>query len=100
MPTSQGDPKLPLMTLPKPCKGGNKERSSRSANNGAPVDFLPDDLLSTLNSSSKKYDDLGPGSKKKAQGKRPVDSLWQHANTRSKFKHLTEQPLCTCGAGK
>lgn len=63
-------------------------------------DYLPQNLLATLTQATKKYDNLGP----KQSGQRTVvkraDNLWNHEKSRLKFKHLTEQPPCYCGAGR
>lgn len=63
-------------------------------------DYLPQNLLVTLTQATKKYDNLGP----KQSGQRTVvkraDNLWNHEKSRLKFKHLTEQPPCYCGAGR
>ena len=72
-------------------------------------DFLPAEILANLTSQYDAIEDLGPqsnGRLKRGKGfpkvypKRPPDNLWNHAKTREKFKHLTDQPPCTCGAGR
>ncbi|XP_065068274.1 axonemal dynein light chain domain-containing protein 1-like isoform X3 [Rhopilema esculentum] len=72
-------------------------------------DFLPAEILANLTSQYDAIEDLGPqgnGRLKRGRGfpkvypKRPPDNLWNHAKTREKFKHLTDQPPCTCGAGR
>ena len=72
-------------------------------------DFLPSELLANLTSQFDGIEDLGPqGNGRLKRGKmfpkvypkRPPDNVWNHAKTREKFKHLTEQPPCTCGAGR
>lgn len=72
-------------------------------------DFLPADLLANLTNPSERIQDLGPqGTGRLKRGtvfpkvypKRPPDNVWNHAKTRERFKHLTEQPPCTCGAGR
>ena len=72
-------------------------------------EFLPPDLLANLTSPSKALEDLGPsgnGKLKKGKAfpkvypKRPPDNVWNHPKSRERFKHLTEQPACTCGAGR
>eukprot|EP00794_Sanderia_malayensis_P016078 gene16078-17701_t len=72
-------------------------------------DYLPKDLLENLTNHFENVEDLRPqgnGKLKRSKAfpkvypKRPPDNLWNHARTREKFKHLTEQPPCTCGAGR
>lgn len=64
-------------------------------------DYLPETLLTALTQAGKKFQDLGPnGVKKGKYTKKRTDNVWNHEKTREKFKHLTEQPICYCGAGR
>ena len=83
--------------------------STSCARHGHNNDYLPSELLANLTSQFESFEDLGPQSnarlKKgkafpKVYPKRPPDNLWNHSKTRERFKHLTDQPPCTCGAGR
>lgn len=82
---------------------------SSCARHGSINDFLPTEILANLTTQFETMEDLGPGSSAhlkngkafaKVHPRRPPDNVWNHAKTRDRFKHLTEQPPCTCGAGR
>ena len=35
-----------------------------------------------------------------AASRKPPDNVWNHKQQREKVKHLTDQALCFCGAGR
>ena len=83
--------------------------STNCARHGYENDFLPPEILMNLTSQFENIEDLGPKAKghikraktlSKVHPKRPPDNVWNHSKTRERFKHLTEQPPCTCGAGR
>ena len=83
--------------------------SSSCARHGTANDFLPSEILANLTSQYETFEDLGPQSNaqlkrgkqfSKLYPRRPHNNLWNHSRTRERFKHLTEQPPCTCGAGR
>jgi len=83
--------------------------STSCARHGYENDFLPSELLANLTNQFETIEDLGPQNKAylrrgkafpKVHPKRPPDNLWNHSKTRERFKHLTDQPPCTCGAGR
>ena len=83
--------------------------STSCARHGYENDFLPSELLANLTNQFETIEDLGPQNKAylrrgkafpKVYPKRPPDNLWNHSKTRERFKHLTDQPPCTCGAGR
>ncbi|XP_053380213.1 axonemal dynein light chain domain-containing protein 1-like [Mercenaria mercenaria] len=68
-------------------------------------DFLPDDVLFALTQPPTVKDVLGPPSKYRAlntsvaRTRPPPANVW-NSQRRERFKHLTENTSCTCGAGK
>ncbi|XP_029473931.1 axonemal dynein light chain domain-containing protein 1 [Rhinatrema bivittatum] len=71
-------------------------------------DFIPEEILSALTSAANavshpssftaaKKSQISPHIQK---GIRNTNPLWHHPIRRSKFKHLTEQPICLTGAGR
>ena len=90
----------PVDICPQPDRNKSKAVLPPIASREA-TDHLPQNLLITLTESGKKFEDLGPNkSRKNKYTKRAVDNVWNHEKSRSKFKHLTEQPPCSCGAGR
>ncbi|KAJ7337274.1 Axonemal dynein light chain domain-containing protein 1 [Desmophyllum pertusum] len=73
-------------------------------------DFIPDDILNSLthNPLPPSREQLGPPSKHKKlkpleitpPARRRPANVWNFPKGREKFKHLTEQPPCVCGAGR
>ncbi|XP_063795883.1 axonemal dynein light chain domain-containing protein 1 isoform X2 [Pseudophryne corroboree] len=70
-------------------------------------EFIPDEILQVLTSTAKAAENpgLGPASKTKTAKDakvfvRTADQVWHHPLRRSKFKHLTDQPVCLTGAGR
>jgi hypothetical protein len=69
---------------------------------------IPDDLILSIQQADQPKEYLGPISKRTLQGIKPVvpnvtrrpDNAWNYEKQREKFKFLTEQPICSCGAGK
>lgn len=84
---------------------------------GVTNDFIPPDLLlslkrftgsdqtppikgSTTLPSSRRNPTLPPNNKQPPVLVRRPDSMWNYPNRRRKFKHLTNNTPCVCGAGK
>ena len=70
---------------------------------------VPDDLILALKQAEQQREYIGPSGKKDTALKlRPVvpsiirkpDNAWHFETQRDKFKFLTEQPICSCGAGR
>ena len=83
--------------------------STSCARHGYDNDYLPSELLANLTNQFESIEDLGPQGKAqlkrgkafpKVYPKRPPDNVWNHSKTRERFKHLTDQPPCTCGTGR
>ncbi|KAK6195039.1 hypothetical protein SNE40_000555 [Patella caerulea] len=68
-------------------------------------DFLPEDILFVLTQPPPAKDKLGPAPKLRNLNTTSVQSrpapanVWNHKR-REKFKHLTENTTCVCGAGR
>ncbi|XP_052221948.1 axonemal dynein light chain domain-containing protein 1-like isoform X3 [Dreissena polymorpha] len=68
-------------------------------------DFLPEDVLFALTQPPSAPDTLGPLSKYRslntsvAKSRPPPANVW-NTQRRERFKHLTDNTTCTCGAGK
>lgn len=73
-------------------------------------DFIPDDILNSLtqNPTPPSREQLGPPTKHKKlkpleitpPARRRPANVWNFPKGREKFKHLTQQPPCVCGAGR
>ncbi|XP_075472612.1 axonemal dynein light chain domain-containing protein 1 [Ascaphus truei] len=70
-------------------------------------DCIPEEILQVLTYTAKATErsNLAPVKKSKTPidgkgGLRSTDQIWHHPLRRSKFKHLTEQPVCLTGAGR
>ncbi len=107
----------PDLASQKPSNGGQLVKRESLSSIKHPLspqcpqhgDYLPKDLLDSLANPFSEMEDLRPqgnGQLKRGRAfpkvypKRPPDNVWNHSKTREKFKHLTEQPPCTCGAGR
>lgn len=68
-------------------------------------DFIPEDVLFALTQPPPVKDQLGPPSRTRnlntstAYPRPPPNGVWNHKR-RERFKHLTENPPCICGAGQ
>ncbi|XP_053549086.1 axonemal dynein light chain domain-containing protein 1 [Bombina bombina] len=70
-------------------------------------EFIPDEILQVLTSTANTAErsDLAIGKKNNPikngkGGLRSIDPVWHHPLRRSRFKHLTDQPICLTGAGR
>ncbi|KAK3088891.1 hypothetical protein FSP39_025040 [Pinctada imbricata] len=67
-------------------------------------DFIPEDVLFALTQPPPAKDQLGPPTRSRnlntsmVQARAPPQNLWNHKR-RERFKHLTENTPCLCGAG-
>nr|XP_022325517.1 axonemal dynein light chain domain-containing protein 1-like isoform X2 [Crassostrea virginica] len=67
-------------------------------------DFIPEDVLFALTQPPAVRDQLGPPTRNRnlnvttAPSRPPPSNLWSHKR-RERFKHLTENTPCICGAG-
>ena len=64
---------------------------------GMECDFLPESVLSALAQPPSVKDNLGPVNKKLSN---KTNNVWHFQNGRSKLKHLTDNTICSCGAGR
>ncbi|XP_052091533.1 axonemal dynein light chain domain-containing protein 1-like isoform X3 [Mytilus californianus] len=68
-------------------------------------DFIPEDVLFALTQPPPVKDQLGPPSRTRnlntsiSYPRPPPNGVWNHKR-RERFKHLTENPPCICGAGQ
>ncbi|XP_071115667.1 axonemal dynein light chain domain-containing protein 1-like [Haliotis cracherodii] len=123
------DPQMPMPTPPLMDRSAGMEgsgtmvpadsnqsvlpnlRSSTSVDKTKPLptslqsDFLPEDVLFALTQAPVLKDQLGPPSRHRnlntssVQGRQRPANVW-HFQRRDRFKHLTENTACTCGAGR
>ncbi|KAM9324756.1 axonemal dynein light chain domain-containing protein 1 [Gastrophryne carolinensis] len=70
-------------------------------------DFIPDEIVQVLTSTARVSEKAEQGHARKSKamkdgmvGLRATDPVWHHPLRRSKFKHLTDQPVCLTGAGR
>lgn len=64
---------------------------------------IPDDLLISLKQTEQAKEYLGPLRRTSNAGQhilRRPDNVWNNVKMREKLKFLTDQPVCSCGAGK
>ncbi|CAF0722793.1 unnamed protein product, partial [Brachionus calyciflorus] len=69
---------------------------------------IPNDLIVAFKQAEQPKEYIGPPNKKTLNGIKPTnpsvikrpDNAWNFEKQREKFKFLTEQPICSCGAGK
>ncbi|XP_064649134.1 axonemal dynein light chain domain-containing protein 1-like isoform X2 [Lineus longissimus] len=69
-------------------------------------DFIPQDVLMSLTMPAPPAEQLGPPSRYRnlntSSGpvKKRASNVWNYRGQREKLKHLTENTICVCGAGK
>ncbi|XP_074655207.1 axonemal dynein light chain domain-containing protein 1-like [Tubulanus polymorphus] len=69
-------------------------------------DFIPEDVLKALTQPTTRGEILGPPSRYRnlattnVASRKPPANVWSHPKRRERFKHLTENTVCICGAGK
>ncbi|XP_053324688.1 axonemal dynein light chain domain-containing protein 1 isoform X2 [Spea bombifrons] len=66
-------------------------------------DYVPDEIVQALTSTAHPIDRPDHAKKMKSATKvclRSADQVWHHPSRRSRFKHLTDQPICLTGAGR
>ncbi|XP_056385353.1 axonemal dynein light chain domain-containing protein 1 isoform X2 [Hyla sarda] len=83
------------------------QEPSRALSTREQNDFIPEELLQVLISTAQGAERPEGGHIKKTgrlkDGKvyvRPTDPVWHHPLRRTRFRHLTEQPVCVSGAGR
>lgn len=100
------DPESRTVTLPDLRTSDNMIDKSKPLPTSLQSDFLPDDLLLAITAPPPIYEKLGPPSRYRnldvsaTNARKKPAGVWTHPKRRDKFKHLTENTPCVCGAGK
>ncbi|KAM4722902.1 axonemal dynein light chain domain-containing protein 1 [Rhinophrynus dorsalis] len=101
-PLSLGEESTEILNVQQKCTAVQQSQPLKTSHR---MDFIPDEILQVLTScTAPERSDLSSVKNKTATGAkvclRSTDQVWHHPLRRSKFKHLTEQPVCLTGAGR